>query len=63
MNTKPPSEPETDSLTSPLFISDGESMDIPPDKRKIDPSTIDWPDGIPKPWEKPEPPAKPSTSS
>jgi hypothetical protein len=46
----------TDSLNSPIF-DNAVRVEIPADQRKIDPSTIRWPEGIPKPWEKVWPPA------
>jgi hypothetical protein len=44
-----PKEACTESA-SPLFDS-AVQIEIPPERRKIDPSTIRWPEGIPKPWE------------
>jgi hypothetical protein len=46
----------TDSMES-LFFDYGVREEIPPERRKIDPSTIRWPQGVPKPWEK-KPPAE-----
>jgi hypothetical protein len=53
-NPKPANQ--TDSIGSPLFIVDAVPLEIPPERRKIDPSTIRWPEGVPKPWEQHEPP-------
>ena len=46
----PKGESCTDSMNSPLF-DNAVRVEIPPDRRKIDPSMIQWPEGIPKPWE------------
>jgi hypothetical protein len=43
----------TDSIGSPIFIREGPADPTPPERRKIDPSTIWWPEGEPKPWEQP----------
>jgi hypothetical protein len=53
MNTPVPdprSESNTDAVNSPIF-DDGVRVEIPPERRAIDPKTIHWPDGVPKPWE------------
>jgi hypothetical protein len=58
MNTPVPDpacKAETDAIGSPVF-EDAVRVEIPPEQRKIDPSTIWWPEGVPKPWEK-KPPA------
>jgi hypothetical protein len=52
--------PYTDSIGSPIFIFDGPGER--PKGKKVDPSTIWWPEGVPKPWEKPKAgPEKPPT--
>jgi hypothetical protein len=48
---------QTDSVGSPLFMVDAVRLEISPERRKIDPSTIRWPEGVPKPWEQNEPPS------
>ena len=49
----------TDNIGSAIFICDAVPLDIPPEHRKVDPNTINWPEGIPKPWEEDRPPEEP----
>lgn len=54
------SYPWTDSIGCVWCIHDGPGV-TPPPGTKVDPATIWWPEGVPKPWEKPEGgPEKPS---
>lgn len=43
-----------------VLVFDTLPTDFPPKQRKIDPSTIWWPEGEAKPWEKNQPPEGPS---
>jgi hypothetical protein len=52
----------TDAIGSPLFICDAVPLEIPPELRKVDPNTVGWPEGIPKPWEENRPPEPPPAS-
>jgi hypothetical protein len=46
-----------------LFETDAVPLEIPPEKRKVDPSTIRWPAGVPKPWEQNESPGQDGPSN
>lgn len=46
----PLGESWTDSVNSPIF-DNAVRVEIPPERRKVDPKTIWWPEGVPKPWE------------
>ena len=60
---RPTAVSQTDSIGSPLFETDAVPLEIPPEKRKVDPSTIRWPAGVPKPWEQNESPGQDGPSN
>jgi len=49
----PMPDPKAESCTDSIsrLFDNAARVEIPPERRKIDPSTIRWPEGIPKPWE------------
>jgi hypothetical protein len=46
-----------------IIVVETVAADFPPKKRKIDPNTIQWPEGVPKPWEKNKPADDPPAKS
>jgi hypothetical protein len=46
----------TSNVGTTFDMAEVVSRVIPPEERKVDPSTIPWPEGIPKRWETPKPP-------